>query len=84
MDSGKHCTWSERLEKPAYSNEIEECKPFTHLMLKSKLEENDDNSKVQPCALFRHVEPEGNARVESEKLELVEMEGGELEVNSQR
>jgi hypothetical protein len=50
-----------------------------YLMLKSKLEANDDNYKVLPCVLFRHVEPKGNVRVESKKLEQVEME-----VNSQR
>lgn len=53
-------------------------------MLKSKLEANYGNHKVQSVVLFGHIEPVGNEKGKSKKLELVKMEGIELLMNSQR
>lgn len=49
------------------------------LMLKSKLEANDDNYKAQLCVLL--YMPGGNEKSEGKKLEMVKMENGELSVS---
>lgn len=50
------------------------------LMLKSKLEVNDDNYKAQLCVLL--YMPRDNEKAEGKKLKMVKMENGELSVSS--